>query len=48
MHPTRIMQIPIEITFRDIEKSDAVEARVRDWVDKLERVFDRITRCEVS
>ena len=48
MQSTRIMQIPVEITFRDIEKSDAVETRVRDWVDKLERVYDRITRCEVT
>ena len=41
------MQIPVEITFRDIERSEAVEARIRDWVEKLERVFDRIVRCEV-
>lgn len=41
------MQIPVEITFRDIEHSDAVEARTREWVGKLERVYDRITRCEV-
>ena len=47
MQSTKNMQIPVEITYRDIEKSDAVEARVRDWVDKLERVYDRITRCEV-
>jgi cold shock CspA family protein len=48
MQSPKIMQIPVEITYRDIEKSDAVEARVRDWVDKLERVYDRITRCEVT
>ena len=48
MQSTKNMQIPVEITYRDIEKSDAVEARVRDWVDKLERVYDRITRCEVT
>jgi cold shock CspA family protein/ribosome-associated translation inhibitor RaiA len=47
MQSSSFMQIPVEITFRDIEKSDAVEARIRDWVDKLERVYDRITRCEV-
>jgi len=41
------MQIPVEITFRDIERSEAVEARIRDWVEKLDRVFDRIVRCEV-
>ena len=48
MQSTKFMQIPVEITYRDIEKSDAVEARVRDWVEKLERVYDRITRCEVT
>lgn len=48
MQSTKIMQIPVEISYRDIEKSDAVEARVRDWVDKLERVYDRITRCEIT
>jgi cold shock CspA family protein/ribosome-associated translation inhibitor RaiA len=41
------MQIPVEITFRDIERSEAVEARIRDWVEKLDRIFDRIVRCEV-
>jgi len=41
------MQIPVEITFRDIERSEAVEARIRDWVEKLDRTFDRIVRCEV-
>jgi cold shock CspA family protein/ribosome-associated translation inhibitor RaiA len=41
------MQIPVDITFREIDKSEALEARVRDWVSKLERVYDRIVRCEV-
>jgi cold shock CspA family protein/ribosome-associated translation inhibitor RaiA len=41
------MQIPVDITFKELGKSDAVEARIRDWVSKLERVFDRIVRCEV-
>ena len=41
------MQIPVDITFKDIERSEAVEARIRDWVEKLERTFDRIVRCEV-
>jgi cold shock CspA family protein/ribosome-associated translation inhibitor RaiA len=47
MQSQRIMQIPVEITFRDIEHSDAVEARIRELVGKLERIYDRITRCEV-
>jgi ribosome-associated translation inhibitor RaiA/cold shock CspA family protein len=41
------MQIPVEITFKELERSDALEARIRDWVGKLERVYDRIVRCEV-
>jgi ribosome-associated translation inhibitor RaiA/cold shock CspA family protein len=41
------MQIPVEITFNNVERSEAVEARIRDWVEKLERVYDRIVRCEV-
>ena len=42
-----IMQIPVDITFKELGKSDALEARIRDWVSKLERVYDRIVRCEV-
>jgi cold shock CspA family protein/ribosome-associated translation inhibitor RaiA len=41
------MQIPVEITFKELARSDALEARVREWVEKLERVYDRIVRCEV-
>src|SRR5689334_11365142 len=47
MHHRSIMQIPVDITFHEIERSDAVSARIYDWVAKLERVFDRIVRCEV-
>lgn len=41
------MQIPVDITFKELGKSDALEARVREWVGKLERIYDRIVRCEV-
>ena len=41
------MQIPVDITFKELGRSEALEAKVRDWVDKLERVYDRIVRCEV-
>lgn len=41
------MQIPVDITFKEMGKSDALEARAREWVNKLERIFDRIVRCEV-
>src|SRR5688500_15690649 len=41
------MQIPVDITFKELERSDALETRIREWVGKLERVYDRIVRCEV-
>ena len=41
------MQIPVQISFHGIDKSDAVETRVREKVSKLEQFFDRITGCRV-
>lgn len=42
------MQIPLQITFRNIDSSDAVEARVRERLDRLTRFKDRITSCRVA
>jgi putative sigma-54 modulation protein len=41
------MQIPVQISFHGIDKSDAVETRIREKVAKLEQFFDRITGCRV-
>jgi ribosomal subunit interface protein len=41
------MEVPLQITFRDIEPSEAVEARIREKVAKLEQYYDRITSCRV-
>jgi len=41
------MQIPLEINFRHMEPSAAVEANIREKVAKLERYFDRIIGCRV-
>ena len=41
------MQIPAQITFHGLDKSDAVETRVREKIAKLEQFFDRITTCRV-
>lgn len=41
------MQLPVDITYKEIPPSDAVTDRIHEWVDKLERVYDRIVRCEV-
>ena len=41
------MQTPLSVTFHNMERSDAVEARIREKVDKLETFHDRITSCHV-
>jgi ribosome-associated translation inhibitor RaiA/cold shock CspA family protein len=41
------MQIPVEIAFRNIEPSTATEDDIRGHIDRLERVFGRITTCRV-
>lgn len=41
------MQTPLQITFRNMHASAAVEADIRERVGKLERIFDRITGCRV-
>jgi ribosomal subunit interface protein len=41
------MQIPLRITFRNLDRSEAVEAKVRERVDELEQFYDRITGCRV-
>ncbi len=41
------MKIPLQITFRDFDSSPAVDARVREEVDKLERFHPNIISCRV-
>ena len=41
------MQKPLRITFRHLQPSAAVEARVREHVERLERFHQRITGCQV-
>lgn len=41
------MIIPLQISFRNMKSSDAVEARVREEVSKLETFYQGIMRCRV-
>ena len=41
------MQIPLQIGFRGMPSSEAIEARVRARAAELERFHDRITGCRV-
>jgi ribosomal subunit interface protein len=41
------MQIPLQITIRDIEHSKALEARIRSKAAKLDEFFSHIISCRV-
>lgn len=41
------MQIPLQITFRRMEPSSALEARIREQTEKLERYHDHVISCRV-
>lgn len=41
------MQQPLQITFRDIGHSDALEAAIREKAAKLDEFYDRIMSCRV-
>lgn len=42
------MQIPLQITFRGIPHSDAVEAKIREKASKLDRFHSHIMGCRVA
>lgn len=41
------MQQPLQITFRDIPHSDAVEANIREHAEKLDQFYNSIMSCRV-
>ncbi|HYW91605.1 MAG TPA: ribosome-associated translation inhibitor RaiA [Gammaproteobacteria bacterium] len=41
------MQLPLQITFRNMDASPAVESVIREKADKLERYYDSIMSCRV-
>jgi ribosomal subunit interface protein len=41
------MQIPLQITFRNIEHSDFIEAGIREKAEKLEQFVEHMTSCRV-
>ncbi|MDH5675967.1 MAG: HPF/RaiA family ribosome-associated protein [Myxococcales bacterium] len=42
------MPVPVEIKFRHLEPSEALEARIRERASALERLNGRITNCQVT
>ena len=41
------MQIPLQITIRDMETSEALETHIRDKAQKLDEFFTNIMSCRV-
>lgn len=42
------MKLPLEITFRNVVRTDEIEERIRAKAAKLDRFYDRITGCRVT
>jgi len=42
------MQKPLQITFRGLDHSDAIEQRIRDKAVELERFSPHVTGCHVT
>lgn len=42
------MQLPIQINFHNLPPSEALEAKIREKVQKLTRITDTITACRVT
>lgn len=42
------MKLPLQIVFRNMEPSAAIEADVRERVDKLDRFYEHIMSCRVA
>lgn len=41
------MKLPLQVTFRGMDPSPAVEASVREKAERLDRYYDRIMSCRV-
>jgi cold shock CspA family protein/ribosome-associated translation inhibitor RaiA len=42
------MQVPLRLTFRHVNKTDAIEELIRKQAAKLERVCDHIVSCTIA
>jgi ribosomal subunit interface protein len=42
------MQVPLQITYRGMKHSQALDARIREKAAKLETFYPRITSCRVA
>lgn len=43
-----ILQVPLEIAFRDVERTDEIDELIRKEVEKLEKMHHNITSCRLA
>ncbi len=41
------MQLPLQITFKNVDSTETIETSIRNHAARLDRFFDRIMRCRV-
>ncbi|MGF1515136.1 MAG: HPF/RaiA family ribosome-associated protein [Elainellaceae cyanobacterium] len=41
------MQVPLELSYRDVERSEAIDALIQEKVEKLEEACDHISHCSI-
>lgn len=41
------MEVPLQVSFHGVDHSDAVETKIREHAEGLEKFYDRITSCRV-
>jgi cold shock CspA family protein/ribosome-associated translation inhibitor RaiA len=42
------MEIPLEITYRGVQKTDGIESLIREKAAKLDRICDKLISCRVA
>ena len=41
------MKLPLQVTFRNMDPSDAMESNIRERAEKLDRFYDQIMSCRI-
>jgi len=43
-----VMRVPVEVTYRNVTKSDRIETLIHEKAEKLNEFHDRIVSCRIS
>jgi ribosome-associated translation inhibitor RaiA len=42
------MAFPLDITFKGVSPSAALESWIRRWADRISKLYDRVDHCDVT